>query len=449
MSTENQESASLPPELNNFFQDRLNQAAEVAQRVGRAIPNNVIKGDGTRVDASRKTVAAPPQNMQSKPEPVKVTEPVPQADILQTPVKPVDQNEDPFDFSDPDPAPAPAQKEEGIVDPDSEDMPAEPDFAKNFKKFRETVRAAKKAEKEALTRAQAAELKNKEYEEGAHIPTVLQEKENEIARLSTYEKLHSLKTSKEYKQKFVEPMNALTTQLEQIAKDYEVPENVLAQALDITNKRDLNHFLSSHFDEAGTGEVRQLFDKIKNIQTEAKAAELQPARVLQELRDESAAIETQQTAIRYGKISEKAKHAWVKSLTKIRQEGKFPELISRETDPVHTAHMQRIVSSAATEYSKAVRVLAQNGLQELPDDVAEMLSNLTLLAHSSAINAQSRDRYAEEAERLQQENANINQYIRPVPGRGTTQGGTPEAKAKPISNEQAAAQALRKVGVQI
>lgn len=460
----NGSNAGLPPELQAFFNSKTSQLQQASNGAQRAIPNRVIRGDGTEIDPStkpRQVNAAPNENIQpqqrstannARPESQNRSAPT----TSEQNAEPAPVLKDPFDFSDENKAPEPekqaAPTSEIDVDLDSEEVPKEPDkIADNFKKFRKITKASKEAAAAAEKKAKELEEKLKEFNDGTFIPEVVQEKENEIARLSVYEKLHSLKTSKEYRQKFVEPLNQLGSQLENIAIDYEIPPETLEEALNITNRRELNQFLSSQgFDEAGASEVKSIFEKMRDLHGAARQAELQPAQVLKELQQEAQAMQAQETAQRNARISDQAKTAWVKALTKLRQEGKHQELIHRETDPAHNANVNRLLSAASSEFGKAVKALVANGLKELPEEIGEYFANMSIHGHTSVINALTRDSFAQEAERLEQQNREINQFIRPITTRGGTQGTpTSNGKEKPLTPKEAANEALRRSGVPV
>ena len=77
-----------------------------------------------------------------------------------------------------------------------------------------------------------------------------------ISELERYEELVSLKTSPQYKEKFLRHLTDIKEKLAVIAKDYDIPEEIMSQAMSLQSRADLNRFLSSHFDEVGALEVK-------------------------------------------------------------------------------------------------------------------------------------------------------------------------------------------------
>jgi len=204
----------------------------------------------------------------------------------------------------------------------SSDEPGET-FTKddNFKRLRTKVKAQEDALKAKDTELQSVAEKLKKYETGEIVPDVLQELQNENAKLSRYEKLHNLKASPEYFNTYVKPLDELTGSLKTLAKEYDLPEEVLDAALNTTSKAELNRFLSDHFDTVGAIEAQGIVTKIKSLKESAVKAEQEPAKELARLQQEQQAIRQEQNARRRKSISEATRSAWSQSYDEICQEG--------------------------------------------------------------------------------------------------------------------------------
>lgn len=344
------------------------------------------------------------------------------------------------------PALPPASQE----DSSGEDAPevevtSEDKIKLNFSKLRGTLKETKKT---LQTKAQEAEeLKSKveKYETGEIIPEVLKEKESEIQRLSYYEKLHNLKFSKEYKEAYIKPLDDLRGKVNEIAKDYNIPEDVMEEALNLTDRRELNQFLSSHFDDVDTLQVKSLITDMQAVKAKAKEAEGEPAKAFKALQEEHQKIEEIKSATTRNKIADTAQNGWHKSLMGIRKEGKILELIRRESDSeFNTKVVDPILSAASSEYGKMVRLLADSGLVDLSDEIADALAKTVLLAHASAISIETRNRAMKEAEDLRTNTQRNNPYMRPNVGGGTGSTSNPSEK-QPSSTKEAASSLLQKV----
>ncbi|NIP27238.1 MAG: hypothetical protein GWO38_26345, partial [Phycisphaerae bacterium] len=77
-----------------------------------------------------------------------------------------------------------------------------------------------------------------------------------------------LKQSKEYKEKYITGIDNLLEDAQAIAKDYEVPNQVLQQAVQTGNRRELNTLLAEHFDTVAVGDIRPIILKIQNLLVE-------------------------------------------------------------------------------------------------------------------------------------------------------------------------------------
>lgn len=315
-------------------------------------------------------------------------------------------------------------------------------IAENFKKLRTKLKETSTTLRSTIEENEKTKKELEKYRTGEVVPEMLQEKENEIARLSTFEKLHNLKMSKAYQEKYIKPLTENRNKLSEIAKDYGIPEErtkeFIDTALNLTNRADRNRFLSEHFDEVGALEVKDILNKISETELGARAAENEPAKMLEELEHEHQKILEQKSKEKIHYIKEKSQNAWVKSLLNIREEGVMEELIYKENDPEHNERWATpIVTKAAQEYGKIVTMLAECGLESLPDDLAYALARMSQLAHASAASAYTRTAALKHATEIEENTKRTNGYMRPSIGSPGSGGGGVEAR-KPSSPLEAA-----------
>lgn len=293
---------------------------------------------------------------------------------------------------------------------------------------------AKKKEAEDLRK------KVEELETGKVIPTILQEKENEIQRLSSFEKIVSLKTSKEYQEAFVKPLNDKSLRLKEIAADYNIPEEVMKKAVGITNRADLNRFLSNHFDDVGALEVKEIIRDIQGITTKAREAESTPDKILADLQESNKRVQEVRNQERRQKIDTTAKQGWGNALTKIHKNNAAVELITKEGDDQRNQVVIPILSQAATEYGKTVKYLADLGVEHIPEELAEALSSAFLYSHAYAFSAQTRDAVLKHADELEKNTKRTNGMYRPAIGGGTvsssSSSGAPATPRDALTNAQ-------------
>lgn len=317
--------------------------------------------------------------------------------------------------------------------------------AENFKKLRNIVKEAKQQRAEIEAKLKETEKKLNLYETGEILPEALQEKEQRINELERYEKLLSLKTSPHYQEKYIRPLTQIQDRLGEIAKDYAIPVEVMQQALSIENRAELNRFLSSHFDDVGALEVKQLVDQAKALQTEAKQAEAEPQTALQKIMEEAEAARVARRKQDLQVMSQVSKDAWVDSLLEIRNEGDAVELIHKEGDTEYNqTFVDPIIKAAAQEYGKLVTLLAHNGLEKLPKDLAQALARMCQLAHASGVALHTRNEAVRRAEELETNVKRTTNYLRPQIGSANGHGNAPLPK-QPASPREAAEQLLNKV----
>lgn len=375
---------------------------------------------------------------QTQPAPVAAT-PTPQV------TQPADTPQDgeiPYDLN---PHPKVDTKPEAETKPVEESIS---DKEENFKNIRKKLGDVTSTLKEKDKAIEELSLKVKKYETGEELPDVLKEKDAEIERLSRYEKLMSLKTSPAYKEAYIAPLEKVQGRLGEIAKDYAIPDEVINRALNLTNKKELNEFLTEHFDDVGALEVKELITEAQGIRSNAEEAEAEPMNALAELEKSYKNTLAQRRQQANNSIIETSKASWVDSLMAIKQEGKITELIHKDNDPEYNKTVvQPILQAASSEYGKLVRVLAENGLEKMPKDLGYALARLVHLAHASAVSIEARRLIEKELNDLKTSSDRTTRYTRPpLGGSMGGRGGSGDAQpAQPRSPQEAARAILNQV----
>lgn len=306
-------------------------------------------------------------------------------------------------------------------------------FKKLRTKFKETENTLKtvQAEKEKL----AKDLEK--YQTGEVVPEVLQAKEQRIAELEHYEKIHNLKGSEAYKKTIAEPLREVADKIKTYAADYGIPEDVLQNVTDLSNA-DLNRFLDGHFDSVGALEVKALINQSKELLGKALEAEKTPAQMLAQLEAQQTKINEAQEVSRKEGLANSSRIAWSTALGKIRKEGKAIELIRKDNDHEHNQkYVDPILKQAAGEYGKFITAFAKAGIKELEPEVASALAEAVLLAHASAVALPTRDASMREAEAILN-NTRYNTLIRPNVGGGTPSVSSAPARAATLTPQETA-----------
>jgi vacuolar-type H+-ATPase subunit I/STV1 len=218
----------------------------------------------------------------------------------------------------------------------------------------------------------------------------------------------------------------------------------MQKALELKNTRALNSFLADNFDVVGATEVKQLITQAQDLTDKALEAEKEPISAMKQIEAETAQARSMQRASQIDGIIRQSKNAWVRSLTKISEEGKVLELIPSDTDEDFN---ERIVTpirdKAAQEYGKIVKALAEKGLTHLDDDLGAALAKMVQLAIASSVAIETRSRAQAETETLRANSSRTNKFIRPSLGGGTNT--SPGSSSGPKSPSEAADMALNQV----
>lgn len=326
----------------------------------------------------------------------------------------------------------PAEVEEVEADDSTEEANPVKDKYKSLKK---TYFDTKQQVKEKEARVKALELEVEEIKQGRVVPDSYKEILARNQELERYERLHALKTSKHYAETFVKPIEEVRSKITEIAAEYSVPEYVIDDMLNTESRRELSQMLSENFEQLDAVEVKGLIDKAKELTRNARDAEMEPAKVLREMEESNRITRQEEDIKRKQGIISKASSAWQRSLTDIRKEGVLLELIPNPSDSEFNKNfVEPITNAAAQEYSKAVNMLADAGLQELPDELAYYLSKLTATAHASAVAAETRNRAVNDVNKLLETTKRKNAYYRPTLGSSAATTASTRPKVETTSD---------------
>lgn len=317
--------------------------------------------------------------------------------------------------------------------------------AEHFKKLRKSQGELKRTLADTIKERQELSDKLKLYETGEIVSDVLKEKDEEITRLAQFEKLVNLKGSREYKEKYVTPIEQTKQKLKEIFADYGVPaeqlDHVVNKALNTSKRPELNAFLIEHLgnDELGASEAKAHVFKAWELQKAAQDAEAEPAKALENLQQEQQAVTQVREQERRGRIVKVAENTWVETLNEIRTEGQLLELIHKPDDPeFNTNYPDRLLPQAAKEYGKMITELGKQGISDIPKPLAKAIAKMVLLAHASGVAVETRNRAMNQVDDL---TANLTRYhsqLRPQIGGGVARGQGTGDKPKPLTAEQEA-----------
>lgn len=319
----------------------------------------------------------------------------------------------------------PAAGEDGeiakLLETEGVDPQEAPTLVNNFKKLKTHAKTLKQELAKIKTRAEELEQTVKKYDSGEIIPERLKTLEEKASKAEHLEKLHTFRTSEYCLKEFIEPINETQQKLNELAQGYGLPPELLEEATKLPTEAELNRFLSAELDVVGAVEAKQHINRIKELRGKLAAAEKEPEQTLKVMQQQALAAKAEATAKRKNTIASIAKDSWRASIQSLQQESAMPEITYKPNDPEHNElFVKPILSKAAQEYGKIVTILAENGLEALSPELSNALAKMTVLAHASAVAAESR-KAAESALTTAQRTVNEVLSLR-NPGIGTRAG---------------------------
>lgn len=332
-----------------------------------------------------------------------------------------------------------------VEDEDDIDLPNTP-AAENFKKLRGVVKAERLAKRELEAKLQETAQRLESFEKGEVVPEIIRAKDERIAELEPYEKMLNLRMSPEYQDTFVRPAITLRKELERLGGDYGLPPEIMHQAVGIENRKELNQFLSRHFDDIGGLEVKRVIQELQDLGEKAIEAEKQPETALQALKSQFIEHQEKEKADRARTFEAVAKSAWNDALEKTKEEGAYQELILHPTDKEYNKNVvEPIQYKASTQYAALVKKLSQNGLKTLPPDLATGLARMVLLSIGGALTIDAKSKAEATAQEVLQHTKRTNGYIRPSIGSSNGAGHNVKAPSQNYLNPRTAGELAAKV----
>lgn len=283
------------------------------------------------------------------------------------------------------------------------------------------------------------------FEKGEEISEPVQQKLQRIEQLEHFERVHSLKTSREYIEEYEQPFEQSKVQAATLAEKYKVDVEVLDEALEISDERERNKYLKQQFgDDVAVIEVKAALQNVEATHARMIEAEKKPVESLRTAREQLQAREAQLEVRRLDGLKNTSRAGWIQAESELTTSGKYPEL-KITGDPANDKISKEILNRAAQEYGKTVRLLAANGTRELPADVAAILAKRFLMSEAAAVMAESRAQHFQRAEEVLESTKRKNGYLRPpigVSNHGAPAGAAPTRTQTP---EEAADKVLAQV----
>lgn len=294
--------------------------------------------------------------------------------------------------------------------------------AENFRKLRTKAKSEYKERRRLQTELEQTMKKVKDYETGVALPEVVQQQTNRIAELEKYEQLFNFRGSPVYQEKFGKPIEQDTTALNKIAADYGVSSEVVDAVLATDNTADLDRMLSQSFPNTiGAMEAKTLISRIRATRNAAAEAERNAASSSAQLQQENDAIINSRKRQAHEAISHVARKAWDVSVGSLNEDERFTDIHWRHGDTEHNEmYVKPVLTKASQEFGRTVRMLAEHGLTNLPEELAIKLAKSDQLAHYSAVLVHERNELAKQVAELKQALKRTTSITRPSLHGGTS-----------------------------
>lgn len=340
------------------------------------------------------------------------------------------------------------KQEEPTVDSLLEGVGSKKTKEDSIKDLRKKAEDTQKKYEAVETEVSTLKEQLQKYESGEAVPAVVETYKSQIAELEKFRDLYDLESSPDYIKKYVEPIQTTKEKLNPILEEYGVPYEALEEVFLSGSEKQLNTFLTQHFDGVAAGEIKGFLSGIRQLRVEGENAKKAPKESLTRLLADTEAINHQKNIERAGKIDRSARISWEKSLGKLQAEGKYPELVLKG-DPEHDHYSRPIVENSAKEFGVLVTWLANNGLSDLPEEIAGILATRFALSDAAAIMAESRSQMFNEYDKVVTKAKATNRFENPPVGGGFFRGGgAPPPQQKMPDSPMAAGQfILDKIGI--
>lgn len=345
-----------------------------------------------------------------------------------------------------------ATQEDGKVDdgesllPDYQDEPAPPvkkTKAENMKNLRNIIKTEKEKSAELERERDALRAKVENVLQAEEVQNVIKEKDSRIKELEKYEDLLGLYKTDGFKEAYYDSIDNLTGEAKQVATEYGLEEAVVDQALTISNRKELNEYLSQYLDPIGVGDIRKYILDAQAVAVERHKAEQNPKQARSELVEIMKRTRETRAAEVREKLKTRMKTSWDSMLSIYSDEDSGIDILKDVSgDAQHAEIKENVLKRAETDFGKAVGVLVAAGVQDIPAEVVKAFAARFQLSEVAGYLANSNKQLKAEVDSLSKELKKVNGYTRPLSkssGTGKTSHKAPEIATDQIASHTMAA----------
>lgn len=300
----------------------------------------------------------------------------------------------------------------------------------NFRNLRNALKASNNRVSELETEIAAKEEELKKLESVSELEAKLAEANAKLEKLQKYEDIIGLYGTEGFKEEYYDKVDNIKKDIMSLANDYGVGEDVINQAIGITNQKQLNEFLGQYFDVYSVQDIRKSVKEIQGILNAREEAENNPVKTREYLLTNFAKKKDAMDKQSRENIKLASMSAWTEmSETYSNPASGVDILQEKKGNKEHNETRLGILNNSSQEFGKLVAVLTDNGLRSLPSNVARALASRFQLGETAAYAIVQAESLKKENDELRAELKKFTNYSRPLGSAGSSSAVTGKATA--------------------
>ena len=300
----------------------------------------------------------------------------------------------------------------------------------NFRNLRNALKASNNRVSELETEIAAKEEELKKLESVSELEAKLAEANAKLEKLQKYEDIIGLYGTEGFKEEYYDKVDNIKKDIMSLANDYGVGEDIINQAIGITNQRQLNEFLGQYFDVYSVQDIRKSVKEIQGILSAREEAENNPVKTREYLLTNFAKKKDAMDKQSRENIKLASMSAWTEmSETYSNPASGVDILQEKKGNKEHNETRLGILNNSSQEFGKLVAVLTDNGLRSLPSNVARALASRFQLGETAAYAIVQAESLKKENDELRAELKKFTNYSRPLGSAGSSSAVTGKTTA--------------------
>lgn len=223
----------------------------------------------------------------------------------------------------------------------------------NIKNLRKVAGSFKKERDEAQLRISQLERQIQERPDPTGLQQKIEELEGRVKQLEPFEMVFDLHNNPTFKQRYVDVPNQLVQEMQQIARDYGVGEEVVEALVYTNNRKEMDELLEGHFHSmSALSDLKSLKQRYDGVLQERQEIEKKPREALTKLHSEKEQQEAKVHAEREKHLTKKMREGWqnaLKSVKELPEESRIYELIPQPGKQKHNEKIVQPTLQAAQE----------------------------------------------------------------------------------------------------